>query len=78
MEATHMTGYKVTILASGINKEFLNASAAERWAEIDKGLGKSSYKVETIEGPTPFCSGNPTIEACRKAGYCRREISCDN
>ena len=31
----------------------------------------ASYK------PMPFCGGNPTIENCIRAGYCRREIACN-
>jgi hypothetical protein len=28
--------------------------------------------------PYPFCTGNPTLGDCIKAGYCKREIACNN
>jgi hypothetical protein len=38
--------YQVTILASGQHASFGSIAECEYWAEIVKGLGKSSYRIE--------------------------------
>ena len=38
--------FKATVLASGQSQTFPTRAAAERWAEVTKGLGRMSYKVE--------------------------------
>lgn len=38
--------YRVTILASGLGATFDTLDECEYWAEVVKGLGKSSYRIQ--------------------------------
>jgi hypothetical protein len=31
---------------------------------------------EKEQPPYPWCPGNPTVEDCIKAGYCRKDPNC--
>lgn len=42
------------------------------------GAGLKAVEVELVTPPYPFCVGNPTKADCVLAGYCKREIACNN
>jgi hypothetical protein len=37
----------------------------------------NSRKPEPVKGEVyPWCPGDPTVEACNKRGYCRKDPNC--
>lgn len=47
--------------------------------EMERDEAAEQEQRQTSPGPAPpypWCYGNPTVEDCIKAGYCRRNPNC--